>query len=480
MHAIWQNNVEIQSSGPLAGDCKTDVLVIGAGLCGLLCAYFLQQHGLQVLVIDRAHAPCSGATARTTAKVTIQHNLTYHRLITSLGKARAAQYAHLNMCALEQYRALVQQQQIACDWQTLPSYVFSRDDAARMRQEVEAACSLGIDAQFTTETTLPFAVQGAVRFSDQAQFDPLRFAAHIAQGLTIHTRTCALAIKDQVVETDRGNITASHIVVATHFPFVNAPGFYFMRMHQQRSYVLALENAPQLDGMYIDADPDGYSFRNARGLLLFGGAGHRTGKNPSGGHYEALREAARALYPDSSEAAAWSNQDCMTLDGVPYIGYYSRSKAPVYVATGFNKWGMTSSMAAALLLSDVVTGRENPDAVAFSPQRLTISASMRRFLINGGETAIGFTKRMLDTLDTLDNQLSHVRKGEGAVLVYGDEKVGVYRDEDDELYLVRPRCPHLGCQLEWNGDDHTWDCPCHGSRFDVRGNVLDGPATQRL
>lgn len=190
--------------------------------------------------------------------------------------------------------------------------------------------------------------------------------------MTVYEQTLVLRVDGGRVETDRGTVRARHVVFACHFPFVNAPGYYFARMHQERSYVLALKNAPQLDGMYYGVDPEGLSFRNAGEYLLLGGGNHRTGENSAGGRYELLRQAARRCYPDSREAAHWSAQDCIPLDGVPYIGVYAPSVPNWYVATGFQKWGMTSSMAAAMLISARITGREDPDGAVFSPRRFKL------------------------------------------------------------------------------------------------------------
>jgi glycine/D-amino acid oxidase-like deaminating enzyme len=235
------------------------------------------------------------------------------------------------------------------------------------------------------------------------------------------------------VETPNGKITAEKIVIATHFPLINKHGSYFLKLYQQRSYVIALENAGHLEGMYLDCAENGLSLRNAGQWLLLGGGGHRTGKTGVG--WALPETAARKYYSAAKVVARWATQDCMTLDGMPYIGQYSKGTPNLYVATGFQKWGMTTSMLAARLLTDLVQGRENPNEKLFSPYR---SMLHKQLFLNGIES----TRNLLRP--------------------------------------TKPRCPHLGCALQWNAEEHSWDCPCHGSRFAPDGKLLNNPATDDL
>ena len=291
----------------------------------------------------------------------------------------------------------------------------------------------GLPADFVDRLNLPFPVAGAIRLRGQAQFHPLQFAASIAQGLHIYEQTAALAWDGQTVETRGGRIRAERIVVATHFPIFNRHGAYFLKLYQHRSYVLALRGAQDVQGMYVDAQETGLSFRNSGDLLLLGGGAHRTGKR--GGGYDALRADAKALYPNARVACQWATQDCMSLDDLPYIGQYAPSTPRLYVATGFCKWGMTLSMAAAQILRDLLLGKGSPYAPLFSPSRSMLRPQL---LVNGLEATM------------------HL------------------------LTPTRPRCPHMGCALKWNPQERTWDCPCHGSRFSGEGGLITGPATGRL
>ncbi len=250
-----------------------------------------------------------------------------------------------------------------------------------------------------------------------------------------------------------------------------------MRMHQERSYVIALEGAGDVNGMYIDIDKEGYSFRNYKDLLLLGGISSRTGKNKYGDSFERLREAGKEFYPNSEEKFSWSAQDCMTIDGLPYIGKYSSSTPNMYVATGFNKWGMTSSMVAAMIISDMINGKESDISEVFSPRRFDISLSIENIAKDTIETAKNF---IAQKVSIPNDKIEHIKNGHGGIVEYNGRKVGVYKDVAGKEFVVTTKCPHLGCELQWNPDDLSWDCPCHGSRFNYTGEWLDSPAIKSL
>ena len=247
-----------------------------------------------------------------------------------------------------------------------------------------------------------------------------------------------------------------------------------MRMYQERSYVLALENAPCFSQMYLGHEQGLWSFRQAGDYLLIGGSSHRTGQNRAGGQYDELRKKAAQWWPNSREGACWSAQDCITLDGIPYIGTFSSSHPHWYVATGFGKWGMTTSMVAAQIITDAVLGKENENAPVFSPQRFN-TASAPSLFMQGVEAVKSLSKQAFTPPRTLVEKLP---LGHGGIVEWEGKKAGVYKDATGQVFVVSSQCPHLGCQLEWNPEEKTWDCPCHGSRFDYYGNLLDSPATE--
>ncbi|HII4508317.1 TPA: FAD-dependent oxidoreductase [Clostridium perfringens] len=455
---------------------KTDVLVIGAGIAGVLTAYMLKQKGRDVVLIDAAEI-ASGNTKNTTAKITSQHDLIYSKLIAEFGEEKARQYAKANELAIKKYKEIIEDKRIECDFEEKPAYVYSLNEVDVLKEEVEATKNLGIDAEFVQEANLPFKINGAVKFNNQAQFNPLKFLKGISNELVIYENTRALEIKENLVVTSGGNITANNIVVATHYPIMNAPGYYFMKMHQERSYVLALENTSEIDGMYIDLNKEGYSFRTYNNLLLLGGISHRTGENEEGGSYDELRKVAKRLYPKAKEKYYWSAQDCMTIDGIPYIGRYSSETPNIYVATGFNKWGMTSSMVSAMIISDMILEKENDFSEIFSPRRFDLSLSINNIANDLIETAKNF---IAQKVYIPSSEIEHIKNGHGGIIEYNGEKVGVYKNKEGKEFFVSTKCTHLGCQLSWNSDELTWDCPCHGSRFDYKGRLIGSPATKDL
>ncbi|XZM10319.1 FAD-dependent oxidoreductase [Clostridium perfringens] len=476
MKSVWSESCKFRKREALNKDIKTDVLVIGAGIAGILTAYMLKQKGRDVVLIDAAEI-ASGNTKNTTAKITSQHDLIYSKLIAEFGEEKARQYAKANELAIKKYKEIIKDKRIECDFEEKPAYVYSLNEVDVIKEEVEAAKNLGIDAEFVQEANLPFKINGAVKFNNQAQFNPLKFLKGISNELVIYENTRALEIKENLVVTSGGNITANNIVVATHYPIMNAPGYYFMKMHQERSYVLALENTSEIDGMYIDLNKEGYSFRTYNNLLLLGGISHRTGENEEGGSYDELRKVAKELYPKAKEKYCWSAQDCMTIDGIPYIGRYSSETPNIYVATGFNKWGMTSSMVSAMIISDMILEKENDFSEIFSPRRFDLSLSINNIANDLIETAKNF---IAQKVYIPSSEIEHIKNVHGGIIEYNGEKVGVYKNKEGKEFFVSTKCTHLGCQLSWNSDELTWDCPCHGSRFDYKGRLIGSPATKDL
>ena len=401
MESLWSATASLPVFPRLEADKRTDVLIIGGGMAGLLCAYLLEQAGVSYLLVEAGEIG-AGVTGNTTGKITAQHGLEYTRLLKEFPVELVRQHWQAQIQAAEDLSRLCRK--IPCD--------FQEKDVSNL--------------------PLPFVAQG-LKIPHQGQFHPLKFLEGIARGLHIYEHTRVLELSGNTAVTDRGDIRAEKIIVATHFPFLNRYGAYFLKMYQQRSYVLALEEAAQVEGMYIEAEPGGLSFRNYGNLLLLGGGGHRTGK--AGGGWEYLRQEAQRYYPAARECYHWAAQDCMTLDGMAYVGPYSRGTRNLYVATGFHKWGMTGSMAAATLLRDMVLEKENPYARLFATDRPMLRPQLG---VNAWEAT-----RSLLTFRT-------------------------------------PRCPHLGCSLVWNPQEHAWECPCHGSRFSQSGKVLDNPANKNM
>ncbi|KSV58533.1 FAD-dependent oxidoreductase [Acetivibrio ethanolgignens] len=438
MESVWRRQTgKIESKNRSKENRYWDVIVIGAGLTGLLSAYYLQEQGKQVLVLE-ADEIASGQTERTTAKITSQHGLKYKNLIEKVGKRKAALYAQANEMAIREYERFISRHNVDCDFKKVPAYLYTLQNKEVLEEELKAALALGIDAFFTAETELPFIVRGAVCFRNQGQFSPLKFVQYLASELTILEHRKVIKVKGHRVITEHKTFEADKIIVATHYPVFNLPGFYFVRQHQERSYVLALSGCKRMEGMYYSIDKNGLSLRQAGEQLLLGGSSHRTGKNKWGGAYDSLRKVAGEYFPEGREEGHWSAQDCMPHDDIPFIGKYSMFTPNLYVATGFQKWGMTTAMIAAMLLRDEVCAIENPYRRLFSPQRIHFRASARNLFTDAEESAKGLAKGF--------------------------------------FHKSPVRCSHMGCGLTWNPDEESWDCSCHGSRFAADGKLLDNPA----
>jgi len=426
MKSIW-NNIDKPKFDSLQGDIKTDILIIGGGMCGILCAYMLREAGVECVLVE-ADKICNGVTNSTTAKITLQHGLIYDKIMKRYGLEKAQLYYESQKSAMEKLKFLASQ--TYSDFEVSNNVVYSLDDREAIEKEVSALEKIGCKAEFTQKTELPFDITGAVKVGEQGKFHPLKLAYAITDGLKVFENTKVIELKPHTVVTNRGKISAKKIIVATHFPFLNKHGGYFLKMYQHRSYVLALENAPNIKDMYVDEAKDGLSFRTHKGLLLLGGGSHRTGSK--GGNWAELERVSKKYYPSTREVDRWATQDCMTLDSIPYIGQYCKSTPDLYAATGFNKWGMTSSMVAAMLLTDIICGKKSKYEELYSPSRTILHPQLA---INMFESFMGLVTPTV------------------------------------------PRCPHLGCALKYNKEEHSWDCPCHGSRFDESGKLLNNPAT---
>ena len=409
------------------GNKSTDVLIIGGGIAGILCARRLKNAGVDCMLVEATEI-CQGITKNTTAKITLSHGLIYDKIINRYGVDTAQAYAEAQAAAIKQYATMCHN--IDCDHETKDSFVYSLDDRKKIEKEITALQRIGINATFSDAPELPFSPAGAVRVSNQAQLHPLKFAYEIAKDLPVYEHTKVLEFLPNKVRTNHGDVKYKSLIVATHFPIFNKHGLYALKLYQHRSYVIALKGAKRINGMYVDEADTGLSFRSCGDLLLLGGGGHRTGK--SGGCWQELLAFAKQHYKNSEAVERWATQDCITLDRIPYIGQYSKSTPNVFVATGFNKWGMTNAMVAADILCDRIQGKQNPYAAVFDPSRTVL---LPQLAVNAFESTVGL------------------------------------------LAPTAPRCPHLGCALKYNKAEHSWDCPCHGSRFTEKGQLIDNPST---
>lgn len=475
MRTIWNDGFSLPAHPRLTENLYTDVAVVGGGFAGLLTAYALHRRGARVVLLERDRL-ASGVSAHTSAAVTALHGRCCEWLLCSFGTHLARQYMQANLDAVERFRALARELNEDCGFADVPSYLYSAPDGAPLTREFVCAQQLGAPARLVHPTELPFPVREAIVFDRQAQLSPLRFLAALARDLTVYEHSPVRDIRGRAVRCDSGTVTAEQIVVTTHFPLLDRFGLYPLRLWQERSYVLALTGAHMREGLWQSADADGLSLRRRGKYLLLGGGAHRCGAAAEDA-CEALREQARQLFPAAQEVCAWSSQDCMTLDGVPYIGAYGAAAPFLHVATGFGRWGMTGSMVAAALLTARLTGEDYPYADIFSPARLFPSASISAFMEGAGYAVRGLGQRLFFPAQTSARDIG---RGHGGTVRWHGKKYGVYRHTDGTLFAVDIRCPHLGCELTWNDTDKSWDCPCHGSRFDYTGHRLNEPARTAL
>lgn len=492
--SYWIASVPETDYPKLSADLHADVAVIGGGIAGIAAAYLLTQEGLRVAVIE-ADRILRGTTGHTTAKLTSQHALIYDKLIGRFGKDLAKQYADANEASICWVRKIAKELDIDCDLEEQDAYVYTQKEENRDKigREVEAARELGIKADFADNIPFKIPIEAAVCFKKQAQFHPLKFLLALAReteqkGSRIFENSRVVEVEQtkqghfNVVVQNGAKVTAERVVVASHYPFINKKGLYFARIYINRSYVLAVrakESYP--GGMYINAEDPPRSLRRAKDgdgeLILVVGEQHKTGHGEDTAiHYERLMDFADDLFTVEDIPYRWSAQDCMTLDDVPYAGHYVKGNSNVYVATGFGKWGMSNAVASAHLIRDLIVKGYSPWKEIYDPSRMTTGTAIGNFLVQNadvvGQLLGGKLAPMPDDID--------LKEGEAQAAEIDGHRVGVYKDEEGNLHVVDTTCTHLGCELNWNSAERTWDCPCHGSRFTYDGAIVEGPANNSL
>lgn len=495
MGSLWiENTKDSKKFSKLEKDIETEVCVIGAGLFGLTTAYYLAKNGVQVTVVEAEQEIGMKVSGNTTGKITSQHGLFYDHLIKDYGEKFAAKYLYANEQAITNIKNIIDENNIECDfsWQDNYVYAMKEEEVEQIKNEVEAVKRLGFEAEFVTKTDLPFPVHGAIKFPKQAQFDARKYMLGLANQITnrngqiyIGTRVEDIAKKgkEYVLITKNANIKAKKVVMATHYPIVSAPGFYFLKMYQSTSYGLAVDTKTELfEGMYINVKDPIYSFRTAmhndKKVLVVVGADHKTGEAiENDNRYAMLEKKVKELYPQSEILFRWNTEDCIGLDKIPYIGEFSSIMPNVYVGTGFKKWGITSSNVAANIVVDKILGKSNKYANIFNSKRLKPIKNRWEMQNMLKQTVISFA---FEKANIPIGSIEQIENDNAAIININGTNVGVYKDTSGNIFSVKPVCSHLGCTLTWNNLDKTWDCPCHGSRFDYMGNNIYDPANKGL
>ncbi|HEX3336986.1 MAG TPA: FAD-dependent oxidoreductase [Jatrophihabitans sp.] len=486
--SLWLDTAPSTHYPQLTGDIEVDVAVIGGGIAGLTAARELHRDGARVAVLEAARVG-SGVTGCTTAKVSALQSTIYTTIRNRHGNATAASYAEASVAGVEQLATIVAQESIECALERRPAFTYAAEESDRseVQREAGAAAQAGLAVQLVDAADLPFPVHGAVRLDEQLQLHPVRYVQGLAaaidgNGSYIFEQSRALGVDEGQpcrVRTADGEVRAEHVVVATHYPFLDR-GLYFARFTAQRSYCIAVRlkaGAPP-QGMSISAGRPTHSIRSDGDLLIVGGEGHSAGAGEATPErFARLEEFARTHWDVASVTHRWSAQDPVHYDHLPVIGPYRPGSSRLWVASGFMKWGLATSTFAGQVLADGIAGRHNPWAGTFSPNRLS-----PRSLHEVAQLGTRFAVDMVgDRIRPLGARAAHdIPAGEARVLPDGLGRKGVFRDDDGALHAVSVRCTHLGCLLRFNSAERSWDCPCHGSRFDVDGGVLEGPAVHPL
>lgn len=490
--SYWVDSTSLGNFSSIADSVTVDVAIVGAGIAGITAATLLQKAGKTVALIE-AQDVGMGASGHTTAKITSLHQLIYAPLIDKIGEDKARLYAESQQAAIEQLATLVTQEQIDCNFERKSAYTFaeSEENLQQIKDEVEAASRFGLPASFVRETSLPFPIAGAIRFDNQAQFHPRKYILSLAKmlpgnGSYVFEKTRVQSVEEGSpckVMTDRGSLLAKHVLVTTNLPILNQ-GLFFAKTYPKSSYLIAapIEDSKAPEGMFIGVGEGYRSIRTTPSpegtLLLVGGEGHKTGSvSETEERYLKLETYIRDRFGVKSVKYRWSNHDMMSMDMLPYIGKLTPLTDSIYVATGFSLWGMSNGTLSGMILSDLVLENDNPWADLYDATRVTpfLSQDSLKNNLDVGKHWVG------DRLKGSNEEtLKQLANGEGKLVNVGMDKIAAYRDDDGTLHTCSAVCPHLGCIVNWNTADRSWDCPCHGARFTGDGKLFHGPAVTDL
>jgi glycine/D-amino acid oxidase-like deaminating enzyme/nitrite reductase/ring-hydroxylating ferredoxin subunit len=483
----WNATAQPPAFPKLAGEVRVDVAIVGGGIVGISTARRLKDKGLTVAVVE-ARRVGRQVTGKSTAKVTSQHALRYQTLEKKFGRENALKYADAQEAAIDDIKRLITSYEINCDLECKDAYVYTCHDrhVRQVEREVDVARSLGLPATLVQETGLPFEVRAAIRYEGQAQFHPTKYVAGLAQ--TLPGNGCHVFEESRVVDwdphrvaTEAGSVSAAQVVMATHLP-LGQIGFFYAEVHPHAEAVVAAPINRIPDGMYVSVEQPVHSIRTHKhDGKVFGIA---TGPSFKPGATEDERKAFNDIERWLAEEFdarpieyRWVNEDYSSMDQMPFVGWSSSSGERYLVATGFGAWGITNGGAAGMILADLATGDHNPWLEAFDATRLKPIAGAPKFVAENAGVAAhligGYLSRKEKSFDVL-------APGQAAILKIDGANIAAFRDEQGKVHAISAACSHMGCLVGWNEIDRTWDCPCHGSRFTLDGEVLAGPATQRL
>ena len=494
MKSFWEETMQEKQNFPqMEEDIQVDVCIIGAGLTGLTCGYYLGNN-TNLAIIDKSNI-CSGTSGKNTGKITSQHGLFYNYLYNSNGQEYAKKYFEANEKAIDRIEQIVKNEHIECEFKRAPAYVYTRQQIEKNKFEDEefAINKINVNiAEFSTSTSGPINSIYAEKFKNQAQLNPVKYAYGLANSIVknggkIYENSIATKIeksggKYTICVNDKYKITAQNVILATRYPSINMPGFYFLKMYQSTSYAMVFDVHEELfDEYYISSENPIISLRSIeqqnKKLLLAVGYDYKTGCVPLTNGYKDLETQVKALYPRAELISKWSAEDCISLDKIAYIGEYSKIMKNLYIATGYNKWGISMSNVAANILVDKIHGKSNEYEDLFNSTRLEPiknKGELKNMLSEAGNSLI------LSRFKMPKQTIKDIKANEGKIVKVNNKKIGVFKTETGELLAVKPKCSHLGCELNFNNIDKVWECPCHGSKFKPDGTAIEVPGVKNL
>ena len=448
MNSLWlSEDLNKKNFESLNKNISTDVCIIGSGIFGLTCGYYLSKAGLKVTVVDKSDI-ARKTTGHTTAKITSQHGLFYTYLVTTYGEQFAKDYLFANEEAIENIKNIIDTENIKCDFESQSNFVYTTDQSEvnKIKKEVDCVNTIGFPANFVTKTGLPFEIAGGIQFKNQAQFNPIKYINGLCDCIIknngeIYTNTTVYDVKKDgnnfSTLTIGGTIQSKYVILASHYPFINFPGMYFFKMYQSSSYVIGVDTKRTLfNGMYISASEPIYSFRtayyNGKKILLLGGLGHKTGTPVTYEQsYGALENYAKQLYPNCEILFRWDTRDCITLDKIPYIGAFSSTIDNFYIGTGFNKWGMTTSNVAANIVCDMILGKRNKYAYVFDSTRVNPIKNKTEVknMLTESVNSLAIKKFKDSNVDFDD-----IPNNSGGIIDINNQKVGIYKDTSRKYF----------------------------------------------
>ena len=495
MSSYWIESTKklVKNYPKLNENLETEVCIIGGGLTGISVAYELLKNNKKVIILEKKQIGMR-TSGNTTGKITSQHGLFYKYLVNSKGEQFAKKYLDANENAINNIKNIIENEKLECDFKYQDSYVYTEkeEELKKIKDEVEVLKKLNYDCEFVEECDLPFKILGAIKFKKQADFNARKYLLGLSKIIDnlkgkIFENSAVFDVKKEdgyyITYTKNGIIKSKYVVIASHYPIINAPGFYFLKMYQSMSYAIAIEtNDKILKGMYINSELPTKSFRNIKdennNLIIIAGSDHKTGENINlSNAFNELEEIAKKYYSDCKIKYKWSTEDCISLDKIPYIGQFSKLMPNVFVATGYKKWGMTTSNIAANIIRDKIMGNKNKYEDIFIATRMEPIKNIKEVENMLKETT---NSLIINKLKIPDEKNINIKKGCGKIIEVDGKKVGIYKDEMGELYAINPICSHLGCELKFNDAEKTWDCPCHGSRFSYMGESLYSPSIKNL